>query len=98
MDFIGHFTIIFITMYDVNSKDKLLEAEAKLISSLSTLVWIIPGLFLVQLILTAMGYNVEAWSGESMATVLINLMWIIVILRIIPTLYKFFKNNQEKQS
>lgn len=85
-------------MYDVDSKDKFLEAEAKLISSLSTLVWIIPGLFLVQLILTAMGYNVEAWSGESMATVLINLMWIIVILRIIPTLYKFFKNKQEKQS
>lgn len=85
-------------MYEAESKDKLIEAEAKVISSLSTLVWLIPGLFFVQLILSAMGFSVEAWSGESMARVLINLLWIIVILRIIPTLYKFIKKTQEKQN
>ena len=83
-------------MYDSDSKDKVLEAEAKLISSLGTLTWAIPGLFLIQLILGAMGYSVDFWSGESMAKVLINLLWIIVILRIIPAAYKLFMKYQKK--
>ncbi len=84
-------------MDGIESNSKLVEAEAKLISSLSTLVWIIPGLFLVQLLLDAWGHNVDFWSGESMALVLINLLWIIVILRIVPGIYKLMQEYQEKQ-
>jgi hypothetical protein len=76
-------------MDNTETNSKIIEAEAKLISSLSTLVWFIPGLFLIQMILVAMGYNVEMWDGASMSKVLINLLWVIVILRIIPAIYKF---------
>ena len=81
--------------YQEKSESAIELAEAKLIGALANLTWIIPALFGMQMLLELMGYSVGSPIGESLARIMVNLLWIIVILRIIPAVYKFFMKTME---
>ena len=51
-------------------RERLLAAEAKLVGSLAVLVWLLPLVFVVELILAANGLIAEASFGNAVASVL----------------------------
>lgn len=79
-------------MYE-NSTNKIESAEAKLIESLANLTYIIPLIFGVQLVLNALGYLDVAWSDNGLTRILINLIWVVFFLRIVPKLIDLIKSR-----
>ena len=84
--------------YQEKSETAIDLAEAKLIGALANLTWIIPALFGMQMILELMGYSVGSSIGGNLASIMINLLWIIVILRLIPAVYKFFMKTMNNST
>jgi hypothetical protein len=64
------------------------EAEAKVMESLSYLIFIIPGIYVLILILEVMGYNFGNIQISSFTDVLINLIWVMVIMKILDLIAK----------
>jgi len=59
------------------------EAEAKLISSFTNLIWIIPFIFLIELFLVYNGSIELAWEASDLISVFTGLFWLIFGLRLI---------------
>ena len=67
------------------------EAEAKLISSFSNLIWIIPSIFLIELFLVYNGSIELAWGASDLTSVFIGLFWLLFGLRLIRFVEKELK-------
>ena len=61
-------------------RDRVLAAEAKLVASLAVLVWLLPLIFVVELILAANGLVVDASFGGPVASVLKTLIWVLFLM------------------
>ena len=72
-------------------------AIAKLISSMSALVWLIPGLFLVELYVRYISGTLDSWTFSPFVDVLTSLIWMIIIFKIISVIDKHMEKNPEKK-
>ena len=61
-------------------RDRLLAAEAKVFGSLAVLVWLLPLIFVLQLVLAAYGLVAEASFGDPAASVLRTLIWVLFLM------------------
>lgn len=59
------------------------EAEAKLIASFSSLIWIVPAIFLAGMLINYNTGTEIAWSGSELASIFKGLLWLIFGLRLI---------------
>ena len=59
------------------------DAEAKLIATVSNLVWILPGLIILENVISIGILNSKTWSSSSTLTVLISVLWVVVIFKIV---------------
>lgn len=76
----------------------LQDAEAKLLSSLSTLIWLIPLIFAAQLYLEYTSPDFEiTFSGDEIASILKGLFWVIVFFRFIRALEDQFTKQREHE-
>ncbi|MHA2238518.1 MAG: hypothetical protein ACXACP_01275 [Candidatus Hodarchaeales archaeon] len=58
-------------------------AEAKLISSLSNLVWILPGLVLIENIISIAFLNKTSWTSTGTLSILSIVLVVVVLFKII---------------
>ena len=61
-------------------KDRLVAAEAKLVGSLATLVWLLPLIFVFELVLAANDLIPNASFGGPIASVLETLIWVLFLM------------------
>ena len=60
--------------------ERLIAAEAKLVGSLAVLVWLLPLIFVAELVLAANGLIAGASFGGPVASVLKTLIWVLFLM------------------
>ena len=58
-------------------------AEAKLIASLSNLVWILPCLLILENIIAIGILHSDTWSSSGTLSILTTVLWVVVIFKVI---------------
>jgi len=58
-------------------------AEAKLIASLSNLVWILPCILILENIIAIVILQRDTWSSSGTLSILTTVLWVVVILKVI---------------
>ncbi len=58
-------------------------AEAKLIASLSNLVWILPCLLILENVISIGFLQSDTWSTSGTLSILTTVLWVVVIFKII---------------
>ena len=61
-------------------RERLIAAEAKLVGSLAVLVWLLPLIFVGELVLAANGLIAEVSFGGPVASVLETLIWVLFLM------------------
>lgn len=69
------------------------ESEAKILIAISSLLWIVPIIYLVQLLLAYSGIGNVNWSGSDMTKVLIGVLWLVFALRS----FRFVESELDKR-
>jgi len=59
------------------------DAEAKLLAAISNLVWILPGLIILENIISIGILNNNTWSSSNTLSVLLSVLWVVVIFKIV---------------
>jgi len=59
------------------------DAEAKLIVAISNLVWILPGLVILENLISILVLNSSTWSYNNTFSILTTVLWVVVIFKII---------------
>lgn len=73
------------------------DAEAKLLASLSHLVWIIPGIAFINLILCYTSNSLASFSFDSYTTVIIALLAFIIVFKMIIIIDKQLNAERERK-
>ncbi|MHA2364562.1 MAG: hypothetical protein ACXAC7_11450 [Candidatus Hodarchaeales archaeon] len=74
------------------------HAEAKLISSLANLVWIIPCLVVIEYLMVYFIFdNFNTWNGSGTISVLTTVLWVIVIFKVINVIDRQINAERERQ-
>lgn len=83
----------------MNQVEKLtLElAEAKLISSLAHLVWIIPTLIIFENLMAYFAFNSNPVTNSGMITILTTVLWVVVVLKIINVVDQQINADRERR-
>ncbi|MHA2219559.1 MAG: hypothetical protein ACXACY_26940, partial [Candidatus Hodarchaeales archaeon] len=58
-------------------------AEAKLIATISNLVWILPGLIILENLISIGILNSNSWSSSNTLSILVSVLWVVVIFKIV---------------
>ena len=77
----------------IDQPSRFEEAEAKVLTAVSYLVWIIPGMYFAILIMQLMGYNFGTIDVTDFTNVLINVIWAIIVLKILDLIGKQMEKN-----
>ena len=59
------------------------DAEAKLLAAISNLVWILPGLIILENIISIGILNNNTWSSSNTLSVLLSVLWVVVIFKVV---------------
>ncbi len=59
------------------------DAEAKLIVAISNLVWILPGLVILENLISIGILNSNTWSSNNTLSILATVLWVVVIFKIV---------------
>ena len=59
------------------------DAEAKLIVAISNLVWILPGLVILENLISILVLNSNTWSYNNTLSILTTVLWVVVIFKIV---------------
>ncbi|MHA1946919.1 MAG: hypothetical protein ACXAC6_19745 [Candidatus Hodarchaeales archaeon] len=59
------------------------DAEAKLIATISNLVWILPGLIILENLISIGILNSNSWSSSNTLSILASVLWVVVIFKIV---------------
>ena len=70
-------------------------AEAKLISSLSNLVWILPGLVLIENIIAIVFLNSTSWTSNGTLSILSVVLVVVVLFKIINVIDRQLNAERE---
>jgi hypothetical protein len=70
-------------------------AEAKLISSLSNLVWILPGLVLIENIIAIIFLNGTSWTSNGTLSILSIVLVVVVLFKIINVIDRQLNAERE---
>ena len=64
-------------------RERLIAAEAKLVGSLAVLVWLLPLIFVLELVLAANGLIADVSFGYPVASVLETLIWVLGLMFVV---------------
>ena len=59
------------------------DAEAKLIVAISNLVWILPGLIILENLVSIGILGSNSWSSNNILSILATVLWVVVIFKIV---------------
>ena len=59
------------------------DAEAKLIVAISNLVWILPGLIILENLVSIGILGSNSWSSSNILSILTTVLWVVVIFKIV---------------
>ena len=59
------------------------DAEAKLIIAISNLVWILPGLIILENLVSIGILGSNSWSSNNILSILATVLWVVVIFKIV---------------
>jgi hypothetical protein len=71
------------------------DAEAKLIAAISNLVWILPGLVLLENLISIGLLNSTTWSSSATLSILTSMLWVIVIFKLLNLVDKHITAERE---
>ena len=72
-------------------------AEAKLLGSLSNLVWIIPSLVVFENIMAYYFFEATTWTSSGTISVLTTVLWMVIILKIISVVERQINAERERR-
>ncbi|PWI49260.1 hypothetical protein CEE45_02650 [Candidatus Heimdallarchaeota archaeon B3_Heim] len=70
-------------------------AEAKLITSLSNLVWILPCLMILENIISIGFLQNDTWSSKGTMSILTTVLWVVVIFKVINVVERQLNAERE---
>ena len=76
-------------------KITLEDAEAKLLVAISNLVWILPGLVILENIISIGILKSTTWSSSNTLSILTSLLWVIVIFKFLNMTDKHLTAERE---
>ena len=70
-------------------------AEAKLIASLSNLVWILPCLMILENIISIGILQNDTWNSRGTMSILTTVLWVVVIFKVVNVLERQLNAERE---
>ena len=70
-------------------------AEAKLITSLSNLVWILPCLMILENIISIGFLQNDTWNSKGTMSILTTVLWVVVIFKVINVVERQLNAERE---
>ena len=70
-------------------------AEAKLIASLSNLVWILPCLMILENIISIGILQNDTWNSRGTMSILTTILWVVVIFKVVNVLERQLNAERE---
>ncbi len=70
-------------------------AEAKLIASLSNLVWILPCLMILENIISIGILQNDTWNSKGTMSILTTVLWIVVIFKVVNVVERQLNAERE---